>query len=260
MYVYLTKQTLIKHWSQYAEEVLKWLKGRPITIEQIFSPTTRVFRRYFPSKSNKKELVYIKDEQDVLYWAKLHTYSFHPYICAPEQTAPCWYVLDIDPEPAVDFELTKRFTKIAVEYLKKEFANKDLDLNYCGNRGFHIIVWLQKFQSQEKLFELSRKVSLNIAKEAIKDTVLAKNLQITLTSKQEAQEFEEFKKNAGIKDKNNPLLKLDTRILHKFANIRSPWSIHPETGHVAMVVEPADLEDFTLDKVIKYADESPTKS
>ncbi len=232
------KTILIKHWEKYAHKVLNYLKERPVTIEQVFDKKI-IYRRY--STRKKTKLVFIDSVEEIIEWARRHTYAFHPYICSPLQTAKCWYVLDIDPEEEVDFAITKQITKVAVEFLSQYF-DKYL-LKFCGKNGFHFIADLDE-RSQEKVFLLNKQLSLKVARHVASYILDNKtDVSIDLTSKEEKEEFTTIR--SKLKAKN--VIYFDTRIFHRFANIRSVYSIHPMTGLFSVPVTLETIENFKIE-------------
>ena len=242
MVVSISKIRLLKYWEVYANDVLPWLQGRPITIEQVFDGKV-IYRRY--EDKTKTQLVHINSTEDILKWAYRHTYSFHPYICHDKQTAPCWYVLDIDPEPSVDFEVTKKITSKTVTQLKKILSGFEVTTAFCGKNGFHLFA-ITKWTHKE-LFEESKNISLELVKSVYKDA-LNLGVQIDLTSKEEQQHLQEWLKNRSISQTGSlPRIHFDTRILHRFGNIRSPYSIHPVTGLSSVIVADNQILSFKID-------------
>ena len=239
MVVEILKPTLLRYWQKYADLTLPWLVNRPITLEQVFDGKV-IYRRY--TDKTHTTLITINSIEEILTWAYRHTYSFHPYICSPNQKAECWYVLDIDPNKHVKFSETKSFTHWVANYLiKKGFK---IYIAFGGKNGFHIFIKL-KTKNQQKVFEFSKNLSLDIVITIWKNKEFP-NVATLLTSRQEQNlleakihrfDFSDFKKQ----------INLDTRILHRFANIRSPYSIHPETGLASVMLNVEDILHFKLE-------------
>ncbi len=268
--VTIPKQILLSHWQKFAKAVLPYLKGRPVTLEQVFDGKV-IWRRYDPIAKPKKQLIYINSEEDVLKWAYRHTYAFHPYVCYPKQKAKCWYVLDIDPTLTVDFEFTKKLALFVYNFLTTNNIVKgfisNLIIKFCGKNGFHFIADLNIEDNvtgqkrQTLVFELNQRISLLLAQHIAKEFWdLAQDIVFDLTSKEEKQLFRDFLQTAGLKQhykrlqeldalphdklKTQKIIYLDTRIFHRFANIRSPYSIHPQTGYYSVVLAPEEIERF----------------
>ena len=242
----VSKNVLLKYWESHAEDVLVWLKGRPVTLEQVFDNKV-IYRRYVDKQH--KNLIMVNSKQDVLQWAYRHTYSFHPYICSTLQIAPCWYVLDIDTNN-VSFVNIKKVTYWLVGILQSKFKYK-VKIAFCGKNGFHVFIELADFlQNQQEVFNFSKHLTLKLAKLAYLENIHKKyKLNIALTSVQENELLKLFlieqKKKGLLPDMFKKTIYFDTRILHRFANIRSPWSIHPETGLISKPVEYKDLLRFS---------------
>ena len=239
MVVEILKPTLIKYWHKYANDVIPWLVNRPITLEQVFDGKV-IYRRY--TDKTHANLITVNSVEEILTWAYRHTYSFHPYICSPNQKARCWYVLDIDPSAQVKFSETKSFTNWIASYL--QYRGFDIFVTFGGKNGFHIFIELN-FKAQHKVFEFSKNLSLDIAIKAWAHKEFP-DIAIFLTSKQEQNILENKIKKYSF-DNYKKYINLDTRILHKFANIRSPYSIHPETGLASLPVAVDDILHFKLD-------------
>ncbi len=247
--VLIQKSVLVAYWRKYANSVLPWLKGRPVTLEQVFDNKV-IYRRY--TDKSHTSLITIDTEKQVNQWAYRHTYSFHPYICSKGQSSSCWYVLDIDPEN-ISFKKVKYFTKLVVDYISD---NYDMPfIAFCGNNGFHIFLELG-IKEQQKVFAFSKRLSLDIAKYYYTKFFKRYGFYIKLTSKAEQTQLEiEFNLFNSVNKNQLKVINLDTRILHKFANIRSPYSIHPKTGLVSLPVNYDSLLTFNknmakIDKLI----------
>jgi len=238
--VVIPKDILMQHWQTYAKAVLPFLIGRPVTLEQVFNQKV-IYRRY--TDKTKSQLIRVNSVKDVMYWANLHTYAFHPYICHADQKAKCWYVLDIDPENNVDFKLTKHLTYSIVDYLEKH-GFKDITTAFCGKNGFHIFAPLKE-KDPKKVYKINKQTSFDLAVHLVNNCNTP--VRIELTSKDEMQRFtQQNATKCKQADQDAPLIKLDTRIMHSFGNIRSPYSIHSQTGLWSVVVSKQQILDFDI--------------
>ncbi|MBN2101030.1 hypothetical protein JW710_04045 [Candidatus Dojkabacteria bacterium] len=226
-----------------ADEVLPFLVGRKIAIEQKFDDVVMYHRH---PKSQKERWIYIDEVEEVVDWADKHAWSFHPHI---EGRKDWWFVIDIDGRgESLNIELVGKVTGVMCEV----FDDLGLEylLKYSGNRGFHFMwAWDMSgvsLKGKNRWDEGKRLVCKyrDLLEERLQDNaIVAGKLRkavgtscpFTLTNSQDTR-------------CNNSVL-IDANILHENGNIRSPFSVHPKTGLVSIPIKGRPgLEDFSKDQ------------
>ncbi len=210
---------LVNYWSKAADYSLNFLKGRKVAVEQKFKDKV-VYRRH----KGKRSWIRISSREEIINWARKHTYSFHPHIKGEDDF---WFVMDID-RKAKSFSWQKmiRLTYQMAEIF--EGYNMKYLLKYSGNRGFHF------------MFEITD----------IKRRSFKKEQKLIQKLRDELEKRQKNKKpvtTTSSKDKQAPVL-IDKGIVHKKGSIRSPYSVHPKTELVSAPIRPKSLKDFKRKK------------
>ncbi len=233
----IPKQTLLQYWGAYADLVLPFLKDREITIEQVFENFV-VYRRH--PKKDSPDFIYVENRDDILHWANQHVYSFHPYICPLHKEGRCYFVLDIDPKGAnIEFSTTK---KVALEVANAlSLMGLKFLLKFCGKNGFHFIwAWdAGNKPNEEKIFKINKDIILKLIRNIHSKIYRIVNIDSS-DSEQHQFLYKEYPPSPQL-----PTLIFDAKILHHHGNIRSPFSIHPESGLVSVPLKPESILKFS---------------
>ncbi|MFH0912616.1 MAG: DNA primase small subunit domain-containing protein [Patescibacteria group bacterium] len=229
---------LANYWEKAAPVVLPFLRGRKVAVQQIFDKNILYRRHGAKGLPDKSGWIEIDSTKDIVDWARLHTYSFHPHLLGVDDT---WFVMDIDARSnkmfdlvkIVGYEMAKLLDKKGVKYL----------LKFSGNRGFHFMWSVGKIKPNW----------LSLRKQ-IRE--LAKELE-NILQKKYADKF------YCITPKKNPILTtsstdkataksilIDEQIIHKNGMIRSPYSIHPKTGLVSVPLTVNQILRFNRDSAL----------
>ncbi|MFA5967068.1 MAG: DNA primase small subunit domain-containing protein [Patescibacteria group bacterium] len=232
---------LVDYWGKAVPAAWPFLRNRKIAVQQVFDKNILYRRHGAKGLPDKSGWITLNSPKDIIAWAKLHTYSFHPHLLGEKDV---WFVMDLDARTDKMFDLVK----LAAYEMAKLLDKKGIEylLKFSGNRGFHFMWslgdvkpdWL-KFRKQIRQFaaELETILQTKHAGEFYK-IILKKNPIITTSST----------------DKTTAKsILLDEQIIHKNGMIRSPYSVHPATGLVSI--------PLTINQLLKFNPTSalPTK-
>lgn len=241
---------LTNYWSQVGKLVLPYLKFRKLGLEQMFGEKI-IFRQH----DENKNWIYIKNQSDLNYWTQKHLYSIHTRQLSDKNEL--LFVMDLDKRnDQMPFELVIYATQKMAEILDSQ-KQKYL-LKFSGNRGFHFVWSLGKIPAKDltsgriyqKEHEMIESFTATLENNIRDDQKTNKLFQKYYPS---ASPY--FSTNS-VDQKTSHCILIDKNILKKNALIRSPWSIHPKTGLVAIPLKSKDLPDldfnqFTPENVIK---------
>ncbi len=254
-YVYIARW----YYRYVEEQILPFLKGRPVSVVKVFSDEKNpigsikpIFARY--AKLRPKTYNYINSKNDLWRYIDMHAIDFIPYVHSqPKAQYPDWFVIDIDAGDdikragALGFELIKDVSIEVYNTLIEEFDIKPY-IKFSGSRGFQI--WAT-FDTPLGKFEEYREAIRVIQKE---------------TEKRLSDRYDEFKEKYGTivdipittsdvahADRRRRRILLDWSCLKPEGDVRAPWSIHWKTCLVSVPVNPKDIPKFSPD------DAHPTK-
>ena len=225
---------LMNYWDKMAGRALPYLVGRRIAVQQNFNG--RILYRRHQLKS--KNWIHIKSKKDILYWAKLHTFSFHSHLEGDKIT---FFAMDLDNRSKkMDFECMK----IAASEMAKIIEEKGINFicKFSGGNGWHFI-WAFKNEDIKglKIFEEEQKIISRLT------ALLEDKIQRSDLKKHFYQYIKKgdpiFIVNSQDKDHPNSIL-IDELILKRRGVIRSLWSVHPATNWISCPVETKDILNF----------------
>jgi DNA primase len=242
-------QWVVDYYNQMADKILPFFKGRDIDINQIFDHEN-VFRRH---EKDGKKWIRINDKKRLAFWTDWHAWSFYPHL---EGDKDLWFALDVDPNKC-DFDCVK----IASFELANILDNLDLKylIKFSGNKGFHFLFSLGAPPAKligEKIWEFERGLI----------SFLREKLEEKLQKSKDRDKFYKFLKkddpitiDKSSEEKEHNSILLDKLILHKHANIRSPYSLHEKTKLVSLPINKEQIMDFEPKKEAdpKNAAQSP---
>jgi DNA primase len=228
---------LVDYWAAKAEATLPYLAGRAVGMQLRFDKHV-VFRRHEPDGS----FIHIETADELLHWARQHCYSFHPHL----QGEPFWFALDID-------RRSESMPLHVVRYCSQEMAAllDDLGIRYLlkfsGSRGFHFFWGFQPDELERAApgqpWEFERSIIRGLRAhleqrlqsgprraELCQQLGLDRDAPLTVT-------------NSADKEHEKSIL-LDENIVHDLGSLRSPWSIHPESGLISLPLQVGELAGF----------------
>jgi len=226
---------LVDYWQAKAELTLPFLKGRATGMQLVFGNKV-IFQRHEPDGT----FVVIDDRAELLKWARQHCYSFHPHL----EDGVLVFALDIDRRhEAMPFDLAQ-YAAGEMSGLLTDLAVAHL-LKFSGKRGFHFFWGFARTDlevaSGGDIWEFCR-ATIRYLRDHLEERlrrgprheefyrVLPANGPITIT-------------NSADREHERSLL-LDENIVHAMGSLRSPWSVHPESGLVSLPLVPEELADF----------------
>jgi len=242
---------VVDYYNEVANKILPFFEDRDIDVNQIFDHEN-VFRRHekdgppaTPEHSDGgrgKTWIRIEDKKRLAFWTDWHAWSFYPHLLGDKNI---WFALDVDPNKC-DFECVK-IASVSLADILDEMKLKYL-IKFSGNKGFHFLFSLGKPPAKlsgEKIWEFERGLISDL-REKLEDKLQK--------SKDRAKFYRFLKKDDPItidkssdqKDHNSILL--DKLILHKYANIRSPYSLHEATKLVSLPIKKDEILNFNPKK------------
>lgn len=225
---------VVEYYNKVADKLLSFFKDRNVDVNQVFDHEN-VFRRH---EKDGKNWIRIKDKKSLSFWIDWHAWSFYPHL---EGDKDIWFALDVDPNKC-DFNCVK-IASIALADILDSLNLKYL-IKFSGNKGFHFLFSLGKLPKQfsgEKIWEFERELI----------SLLRQKLEDKLQKSKDRNKFYKFlkkddpitiDKSSDQKEHNSILL--DKLILHKKANIRSPYSLHEATKLVSLPIYKDQIIDF----------------
>ncbi|NLT41506.1 MAG: hypothetical protein GXX93_02420 [Anaerolineae bacterium] len=226
---------LMDYWEAKADAVLPFLQGRPVALELKFGDRP-IYRRRRPEGG----FIHVESRADILDWARRHCYSFHPHLA----DGALYFLLDIDRrDPAQPLELAAVAAGEAAALLKE--ASVDFALKFSGRRGFHFYWALDPAE----VLEAGEGDPWPFLRRLIRG--LRDRVEVRLQHSPQRDRFYRYLDpadpititNAADRAHQHSLL-LDENIVHVNGSMRSPWSVHPESGLVSLPLEPEGLAAF----------------
>jgi len=231
---------LVEYWNRAAGATLPFLVNRKVAVQQVFDGKILYRRHGAKGLPDKIGWIEIKSSQDILKWAYLHTYSFHPHLngdpsASSGRGGDLWFVMDIDGRTSQAFELVK----IATYEMSQLLARKKIKhlIKFSGNRGFHFLWSLGNITPHW----------LSLRKQI---RSLAGELERILQTKHKNKFSRLIPKTSPIiiTSSTDPIHKksilIDEQIIHKNGMIRSPYSVHPKTGLVSLPLRASEILSF----------------
>jgi hypothetical protein len=225
---------LMDYWDKMADKTLPYLVDRRVAVQQNFDGKI-LYRRHM---LKSKRWIHIKEKKDIMFWAKLHTFSFHSHLEGDEIT---FFAMDLDNRSKkMDFECMKIAANEMAKILEKLSIN--FICKFSGGNGWHFI-WAFKNEDIKglKIFEVEQKIISRLTA-FLEDKIQRSDLK---------KHFYKYIKHAdpifivNSQDKDHPdSILIDELILKRRGVIRSLWSVHPATSLTSRPVETNDIISF----------------
>jgi len=227
---------LLHYWEKMAEVTLPYLKDRKIALQQKFDSSI-IYRRH----GIKTRWIYIKNKDDIIEWARQHTFSFHPHLLGEKDL---WFIMDIDRRGKRMSDECLKLATYNMSELLEELGLKYL-LKFSGSRGYHFLFsWGEK---PSKIFNdywtLQRKLIrylANLLEDKVQKSTHKNKFLKCLRSGEKI-----FTTNSADETQKESIL-VDEAIVHKNGMIRSPYSIHPETSLVSIPLSKDQILKFDI--------------
>ncbi len=223
---------LVQYWQRAAKTTLPFLTNRKVAVQQMFDGKILYRRHGGKGLPDRIGWIEINSAADILKWARLHTYSFHPHLNGDRDL---WFVMDIDGRIEKAFPLVQ----IAAYEMSRLLSGKTIKhlVKFSGNRGFHFLWSLGK--TAPNWLSLRKRVRS-----------WARELEKVLQAKYKGKFYHLIPKTDPIivtsstDKKHKKSILIDEQIIHKNGMIRSPYSIHPKTGLVSAPLRTNEILSF----------------
>ena len=217
----LTKKDVHEYYSTPAvqKKILDAVGDREAILRQSFTADKTVLRR----KDEAGELIRLNKEQ-LDKWNAKRLSEVHPTFGRKTDVL----LADIDPQEGVDWRHTKKITETVAKTMQSRPEVRDVSVRFSGGRGFYVEGKLDAPVGVDHARNLTKQVLDGLA-----------------------QRHDVYFQPVG-----PGKIRLDTTPLKFRGSIRSPYSLHSETGLVSAPVKIEDLpdvqkKDFTVDKVLE---------
>lgn len=217
----LTKRDVHEYYRtpKVQQAILDAVGSREAIVRQSFAPDKTVLRR----KDERGSLIRL-DPESLDKWNERRLSEVHPTFGRKTDVL----LADIDPQEGVDWRRTKKITETVAKTMQSHPAVRDVSVRYSGGRGFYVEGKLDEPIGVDRARNLTKSILDGLA-----------------------QRHDVFFEPVGPGH-----IRLDTTPLKYRGSVRSPYSIHSETGLVSAPVKIEDLpsvqkKDFTVQKVLE---------
>jgi DNA primase len=228
----------LDYYSQVADRMVAYLRGRRIAIEQRFRDSDDIVYRRHTGGHGTDTWIRIATGDELVHWVRQYAEGFHAHIRSEDRGA--WFAIDIDSR-----ELPTEMAQIAAIHAADVLAERGLEplVKFSGSDGYHLM-WdapdLAGLNDSE-LWELERSVVRAVACEV--ERRLAEDPAATPIRDAVGPDHPAITTGSADRDNPNALL-FDEYILKENANFRAPFSVHPSTGLVAVPLTRSQLPTF----------------
>jgi len=242
------------YYNRIADRILPFLSGRHIAIEQRFPGSAQIVYRRHSGRHNGDNWIRIEDAQALSDWAFQYAEAFHANLRSEDRGA--WFVIDVDSR-----DLPLEMGRLAARHARDVLAEQNLAplVKFSGSDGFHLMWDVPDLEGtvDEQLWETERAVVRAVACE------VERRLDADPTAAPIRAAVGDGKRliATGSADRENAdAILFDEFILKENANFRVPYSVHPQTGLVAVPITSEALPIFVADlarpEIVVDTDES----
>lgn len=228
----------VAYYSTVADQMLPFLQGRQVAIEQRFPRSNEITYRRHTTGTGDDTWIRIPDRDALVNWARQHAVGLHAHIRSEDRGA--WFVIDIDSR-----DLPTKMAQIAAGHAVDVLAEQGIEtlVKFSGSNGFHLMWDVPDLDGVEdsELWELERDVVRAVACEV--ERRLADDPDASPIRDAVGQGNRLIATGSADRDNANALL-FDEYILKDNSNIRLPYSVHPRTGLVAVPLSRSGLATF----------------
>ncbi|MDH5811836.1 MAG: hypothetical protein QXP73_05995 [Candidatus Methanomethylicaceae archaeon] len=243
-----------EYYSQVADQIMPFLKDRPVSVVKIFSddqdPIHKVkplFVRYARYKP-KPTFISIDSKETLMRYVDDHAIDYIPYVHGFEMKAPDWLVLDLD----AGEELKSREEGfLAIKFVAKEIFDflKENEvmpaLKFSGSRGIQVWAALDNSKiPKADLFAAYRSLIQNIQR----------NVEDRISSAQVPAELKDLVErglttsSVAKKEERSMKVLIDWSSMKPYGDVRAPFSLHYKTGLISCPIDPTRLMSFNPDE------------
>ncbi|MGB9622725.1 MAG: hypothetical protein ACPL07_02660, partial [Candidatus Bathyarchaeia archaeon] len=243
-----------EYYSQIADQIMPFLRGRPVSVVKIFSddqdPINKIkplFVRYAKYKP-KPAFISIDSKELLMRYVDDHAIDYIPYVHGFDMKEPDWLVLDLD---AGDELKAKEEGFLAIKFVAKEIFNF-LEENgvlpavkFSGSRGIQVWAALDNTKiPKADLFAVYRSLIQNIQK-TIEDRLSSAQVPIELRG---LVERGLTTSSVAKKEERSMKVLIDWSSMKPYGDVRAPFSLHYKTGLISCPIDPARLLSFRLEE------------
>lgn len=231
----ITKLQMVEYYESVAEEMLPFLKNRPLTLHRFPDGIDKdgFYQKkaadYFPkfiktikvkTEEGHNTQIICNSKKSLIYLANQGTLGFHIWLSKKDKLyKPDKVVFDLDPSKN-DFEKVKKAAKFTGDFLRRK--NKEPQLMTSGKSGFHIYYSIRRTKTFDELRPELKELAEELA---------AQHTEVFTTSvrknKREGKVFIDYLRNAYAQ----------TSVC--------PYSLRPtKTAGVAMPIEWGELKNI----------------
>lgn len=239
-----------EYYSQIADQILPFLRGRPVSVVKIFSddqdPIHKIKPLFVRYARYKPKPVFISiDSKDLLMrYVDDHAIDYIPYVHGFDMKEPDWLVLDLD---AGDELRAREEGFLAIKFVAKEIFNF-LEENevlpavkFSGSRGIQVWAALDNTKiPKADLFAVYRSLIQNIQK-TIEDRLSSAQVPTELRG---LVERGLTTSSVAKKEERSMKVLIDWSSMKPYGDVRAPFSLHYKTGLISCPIDPARLMSF----------------
>ncbi len=169
----ITKEDVVRYYSQVAERMLPYLKRRILSIVRCPKGITQsCFYKKHPSPGSKgiftisvrnsdgetEEYFYIEDKSGLISEAQMGTLEFHVWGSrADELEKPDMMVFDLDPDEGMELDIVRQGVKDIKAILTELSLNSYLKTS--GGKGYHVVVPFKPTVSWDMFHDFAKRVA-----------------------------------------------------------------------------------------------------
>ncbi|MCX8182336.1 MAG: hypothetical protein N3D12_04390 [Candidatus Methanomethyliaceae archaeon] len=243
-----------EYYSWVADQIIPFLKDRPVSVVKIFSndqdPINQIkplFVRYARYKP-KPTFISIDSKEALMRYVYDHAIDYIPYIHGFDMKEPDWLVLDLD----AGEELKSREEGfLAIKFVAKEIFNF-LEENkvvpavkFSGSRGIQVWATLENSKiPKADLFAAYRSIIQSIQRN-IEDRISTAQVP---TGLRELVEQGLTTSSVAKKEERSMKVLIDWSSMKPYGDVRAPFSMHYKTGLISCPIDPSRLMSFNPDE------------
>lgn len=231
-----------RYYEKFAEHILPFLRGRPVSAVKVFTDESDPFRKVKPIfvryARYKPRPIFLKVEsrERLIELVYDHAIDFIPYVHREGAKEPDIFLIDLDPGEGLKdergFMLTKKVAVAAYELLRE--LGVEPMLKFSGSRGFQLVCSLDNSGLKGDIFDLYRRI------------IRAFQAKLEERLKGEDMPRPPPYTTSQVKDRRaraNSIL-VDWSSMKPMGDYRAPFSIHYRTGLVSLPLRPEEVMSF----------------
>ncbi len=239
-----------EYYSQVADQIMPFLRGRPVSVVKIFSddhdPIHKIkplFVRYARYKP-KPIFISIDSKETLMRYVDDHAVDYIPYVHGFDMKEPDWLVIDLD---AGDELKSREEGFLAIKFVAKEISNF-LEENevlpavkFSGSRGVQVWAALDNAKLPKgDPFAAYRSLIQKIQKK-IEDRISTAQVPAEI---KHLVERGLTTSSVAKKEERSMKVLIDWSSMKPYGDVRAPFSLHYKTGLISCPIDPSRLMSF----------------